>query len=82
MEGKIMTEYQGEIDCSGMNCPMPVLKTKLKIDTMAAGQILRVVATDPGACNDMPAWANRVGHTLVSSGEEGDKFIFYIQKGE
>jgi tRNA 2-thiouridine synthesizing protein A len=80
---ELMTEeHDGEIDCSGMNCPMPVLKTKLKIDTMGAGQTLRVIATDPGACSDMPAWANRVGHTLVSSGEEEDKFIFYIRKGE
>ena len=82
MGSEKMTEYDGEIDCSGMNCPMPVLKTKLKMDTMEGGNILRVIATDPGACNDMPAWANRVGHTHVSSGEEGDKVIIYIRKGE
>ncbi len=77
-----MTDYNGEIDCSGLNCPMPVLKTKLKIDTMGSGEILRVIATDPGACKDMPAWASRVGHTVVSSGEEDGKFIFYIKRGE
>ncbi|MGA0233672.1 MAG: sulfurtransferase TusA family protein, partial [Saprospiraceae bacterium] len=45
------------IDCSGMNCPLPVLKTKMKIDAMEPGQILKVTTTDPGSCKDMPAWA-------------------------
>ena len=41
--------HDDEIDCSGMNCPLPVLKTKMKIDTMAAGTVLRVTTTDPGS---------------------------------
>jgi tRNA 2-thiouridine synthesizing protein A len=79
---KKMKEHNDELDCSGMNCPLPILKTKMKIDTMDNGDILRVIATDPGACNDMPAWTSRVGHELVESCEEGDKFVFYIRKGE
>lgn len=79
---KKMKEHNDELDCSGMNCPLPILKTKMKIDTMKGGDVLRVIATDPGACNDMPAWASTVGHALVESCEEGDKFVFYIRKGE
>lgn len=77
-----MSEYDAEIDCSGMNCPLPVLKTKMKIDKLSEGQVLRVISTDPGSCNDLPAWAGRVQHTILSSTQEDSKFIFYIQKGE
>ncbi len=47
------------IDCSGMNCPLPVLKTKIKIDTIATGTVLRVTTTYPGSWKDMPAWVGR-----------------------
>ncbi len=57
----LMSEYDDELDCSGLNCPMPILKTKMKIDKMNSGQVLKVIATDPGVCNDMPAWASKVG---------------------
>ena len=74
--------HDDEIDCSGMNCPLPVLKTKMKIDTMAAGTVLRVTTTDPGSCKDMPAWAARVGHLILESSEADGKYHFYVQKGE
>lgn len=59
---------------------MPILKTKMKIDKMQSGQVLRIIATDPGACNDMPAWANRVGHEIINQCEEGDKYVFYVKR--
>ena len=74
--------HDDEIDCSGMNCPMPVLKTKMKIDTMTAGTVLRVTTTDPGSRKDMPAWAGRVGHPILDSSEADGKYHFYVQKGE
>ncbi len=77
-----MTEPNETIDCSGMNCPLPVLKTKLKIDSMAPGEILRVTTTDPGSCKDMPAWADRVGHKIIESSEGEGKFYFLVRKGE
>ncbi|MBT3772321.1 MAG: sulfurtransferase TusA family protein [Euryarchaeota archaeon] len=76
-----MKEHDDELDCSGLNCPMPVLKTKLKIDKMDAGKVLRVITTDPGACNDLPAWASKVGHEILSNCEEGDKYVFYVKRG-
>lgn len=51
--------HDDEIDCSGMDCPLPVLKTKIKIDTIATGAVLRVTTTDPRTCKDMPAWVGR-----------------------
>jgi tRNA 2-thiouridine synthesizing protein A len=77
-----MMAHDDEIDCSGMNCPLPVLKTKMKIDGMAAGSTLKVITTDPGSCQDIPAWANRVGHEVVETGEGNGKFWFMVKRGE
>lgn len=69
-----------ELDCRGMNCPLPILKTKKAIEALAAGEVLRMVATDPGSCNDMPAWAKRTGNTIVKTEEANGEFVFYVQK--
>lgn len=68
------------LDCSGLACPMPILKTKKAVDALAPGQILKMIATDPGSESDMDAWTNRTGHILVESEVSGDQYIFYIQK--
>jgi tRNA 2-thiouridine synthesizing protein A len=68
------------LDCSGLACPMPILKTKKAVDSMQIGQILKMIATDPGSTSDMDAWTQKTGHQLVSSEKDGDKFIFYIKK--
>ena len=51
-----MTDYNEELDCSGLNCPLPILKTKKAVDKLESGQILKMVSTDPGSCNDVEAW--------------------------
>jgi tRNA 2-thiouridine synthesizing protein A len=68
------------VDCKGLNCPMPVIKTKKAIEEIEPGQVLRVEATDKGALNDMPAFAKRTGNEIVGSSEENGVFIFYIKK--
>ena len=68
------------LDCSGMSCPMPILKTKKAIDALQIGQILKMIATDPGSTADMDAWTQKTGHELVASEQEGNKFIFFIKK--
>ena len=68
------------LDCSGMACPMPILKTKKAIDALQLGQVLKMIATDPGSTSDMEAWTKKTGHQLVASETEGDKFIFYIKR--
>lgn len=68
------------LDCSGMSCPMPILKTKKAVDGLQPGQILKMIATDPGSTSDMKAWTEKTGNQLVASEKEGDKFVFYIKK--
>ena len=69
-----------ELDCRGLNCPLPVLKTKKAIDGLASGQVLKMIATDPGSINDMNAWSNRTGNELVESEQNGGDFVFYVRK--
>lgn len=68
------------LDCSGLACPMPILKTKKAVDSLQIGQILKMIATDPGSSADMDAWTKKTGHELVASENEGGKFIFYIKR--
>ncbi|HCN24943.1 MAG TPA: hypothetical protein DIS65_06190 [Candidatus Marinimicrobia bacterium] len=73
-------DYNKELDCTGLNCPLPILKTKKQIDAMETGQILKMEATDPGSINDVNAWTRHTGNELVSQTEDGDIYIFYIKK--
>lgn len=69
-----------ELDCRGLKCPLPILRTKKAIDRMVTGQVLKMVATDPGAINDMNAWTSRTGNALVDSSQGDGEFIFYVRK--
>ncbi len=69
-----------ELDCKGLNCPLPILKTKKAIDGLASGQILKLLATDPGSVNDVNAWSRRTGNELVGSETEGKIYVFYLKK--
>jgi tRNA 2-thiouridine synthesizing protein A len=68
------------LDCRGMHCPLPIVKTKKMLDTMQSGQILRVESTDKGAVSDMPAFSKRTGHEILESKEEDGVLIFYLKK--
>lgn len=70
------------LDCSGMACPMPILKTKKAVDGLQVGQVLKMIATDPGSTADMAAWTQKTGHELVGSEQDAGKFIFYIKKAK
>jgi tRNA 2-thiouridine synthesizing protein A len=59
---------------------MPIVKTKKSLADMASGQVLRVIATDPGSVSDMQAFTEQTGHTLLSSTTENKKYIFLIKK--
>jgi len=73
--------FNQELDCRGLNCPLPVLKTKKAMDEMAAGDVLKMISTDPGSQNDVTAWANRTGNEIMSANNEGSDFVYYIKKG-
>ena len=77
-----MTDYQEDslMDCSGMNCPLPILKTKKAIDGMTSGKILKMISTDPGSINDVNAFTKRTGHELLESIAEDGDYTFFIRK--
>ncbi len=77
-----MTGYSAnqKLDTSGLNCPMPILKAKKAITSMQSGEILEVIATDPGAVRDFAAFARQTGHQLLESKEEMKKFYFVLKK--
>jgi tRNA 2-thiouridine synthesizing protein A len=68
------------LDTKGLLCPMPVVKTKLYIEEMGPGQVLKVLATDPASPGDFAAWCQETGNKLLESGREGDAFVFVIRK--
>ena len=69
------------LDATGLLCPLPVLKARKRMKGLAAGDLLVVHATDPGAEKDFPAFCQSQGHDLVESGYDGDILIFRIRKG-
>ena len=75
-----MSDFDSELDASGLNCPLPILRAKKAIAGLEDGQTLRIIATDPGSVKDFEAFCKQTGNTLVSSGEEGGKFVFMIKK--
>lgn len=68
------------LDNTGLSCPMPIIKTKKAIDSMQIGQVLKMIATDPGSVSDVQAWVNKTGHELLKYEQAGDRYIFYIRK--
>jgi tRNA 2-thiouridine synthesizing protein A len=75
-----MAEFDQELDASGLNCPLPILRAKKTLNGMTAGQILHVIATDPGSVKDFDAFAKQTGNELMESKEDGGKFHFLIRK--
>ncbi len=68
------------LDCSGMLCPVPVVKASKAIKELEVGQVLKMIATDPGAPPDMQAWTKNTGHEMLDSHQEGDKYIFFFRR--
>jgi tRNA 2-thiouridine synthesizing protein A len=75
-----MADFDQELDASGLNCPLPILRAKKTLNAMSPGQVLHVVATDPGSVKDFDAFAKQTGNELMESKEEGGKFHFLIKK--
>ena len=73
-------DFHRELDARGLNCPLPILKTKKALADMTSGQVLRVVATDPGAVRDFQAFAKQTGNALLAHSEENREFIFFMKR--
>jgi tRNA 2-thiouridine synthesizing protein A len=72
--------FQKELDTRGLNCPLPILRTKKGLVELASGDVLRVIATDPGAVRDFEAFARQTGNVLVHADTAGPEFVFYLRK--
>ena len=69
-----------EFDATGLSCPMPIAKLVQQIRTMETGEVLKLVADDPGSMEDVPAWCRRTGNELLETTEESDTLVFHIRK--
>lgn len=69
-----------ELDCRGLKCPMPIIKTRKAIELLKSGDILKMLATDPGSINDVKAWSKRTGNKLLSENHQQGEFIFIISR--
>jgi tRNA 2-thiouridine synthesizing protein A len=73
--------FDKELDARGLNCPLPILRTKKALAALASGQVLKVLATDPGAVKDFHAFSRQTGHELISHTEdERREFTFFMRK--
>lgn len=73
-------EFHKELDARGLNCPLPILKAKKALAEMASGEILRVIATDPGSVRDFQAFARQTGNDLVGQSENDKEYTFFMKR--
>jgi tRNA 2-thiouridine synthesizing protein A len=73
-------EFTKDLDARGLNCPLPILKTKKALAEMVSGQVLRVQATDPGSVRDFQAFAKQTGNQLLEQSQQDEVFTFFMQR--
>jgi tRNA 2-thiouridine synthesizing protein A len=72
--------HDKELDARGMNCPLPILRARKALNEMVSGQVLRIVATDPGAVKDFESFARTTGNVLLSQSVGEKEFVFFLRK--
>jgi tRNA 2-thiouridine synthesizing protein A len=72
--------FDKELDARGLNCPLPILRAKKALTDMASGQVLKIVATDPGSVKDFQAFSKQTGNALLASETVDKEFIFFMKK--
>jgi tRNA 2-thiouridine synthesizing protein A len=72
--------FDKELDARGLNCPLPILKAKKALTELASGQVLRILATDPGSVKDFEAFSKQTGNTLLSQSAAANEFTFFMKK--
>ena len=75
-----MEAHDKELDARGLNCPLPILRTKKSLADMASGQILKILATDPGAVRDFQAFSKQTGNQLLEHAQADGVYTFYMRK--
>ena len=74
-----MQAFDRELDVRGLNCPLPILRAKKTLGDLTAGQVLKVIATDPGSVKDFQAFCKQTGNELLAH-SEGPEFTFFMKK--
>lgn len=72
--------FDKEVDARGLNCPLPILRTKKALTDMQSGQVLRILATDPGSAKDFQAFARQTGNVLVDQSANDKELTFFMRK--
>jgi tRNA 2-thiouridine synthesizing protein A len=72
--------FDKELDARGLNCPLPILRAKKALSDMQAGQVLKIVATDPGSVKDFQTFSKQTGNELLSHAEAQKEFTFYMKR--
>lgn len=72
--------FDKELDARGLNCPLPILRAKKALTDMASGQVLKIVATDPGSVKDFQAFAKQTGNDLLQQAEAEKEFVFFLKR--
>lgn len=80
MDAETQIHIDRELDARGLNCPLPILRTKKSLNDMVPGQVLKVMATDPGSVRDFQAFSKQTGNQLLSSTEDKGEFLFVMRK--
>lgn len=80
MDAETQIHIDRELDARGLNCPLPILRTKKSLNDMIPGQVLKVVATDPGSVRDFQAFSRQTGNQLLSSTEHQGEYLFLMRK--
>jgi tRNA 2-thiouridine synthesizing protein A len=72
--------FDKELDARGLNCPLPILRAKKALNDMTSGQVLKIVATDPGSVKDFQAFSKQTGNDLLSQSESDKEFVFFLKR--
>ncbi len=72
--------FDKELDARGLNCPLPILRAKKALNELKSGQVLKIVATDPGSVKDFQAFSKQTGNELLSHAEANKEFTFYMKR--
>ncbi|MEO8626835.1 MAG: sulfurtransferase TusA family protein [Betaproteobacteria bacterium] len=73
-------QFDRELDARGLNCPLPILRTKKLLNGMVSGEVIRVLATDPGSVRDFQAFSRQTGNALMASDANDGQFVFFLKK--
>ena len=72
--------FDKELDARGLNCPLPILRAKKALNELKSGQVLKIVATDPGSVKDFQAFSKQTGNDLLSQSEDNKEFTFFLKR--